>query len=262
MAGVWLALIAHPLLDVTTIYGTQLFLPFTDYPFGIGSIFIIDPLFTLPVLICVIVALAMRSYRVNAVGLALSLAYLGGGCWRSSTSPALRANRCAHRVWKCGARSRSDRAELILWRIIVTTPSAYLEGYYSLLDDSSRTSISREHPRGEALYEQLAATGTSLASRGSPRVLQAAEREGRVLISDLRMGMEPCTVHVRRRELRDGAFTPLAALKSVDRRPSGRQARSAGCGDGRAASPSVPSERAISRGVDLDAQDLRPADDA
>ena len=41
-------------------------LPFTDYPFGIGSIFIIDPLFTLPVLVGAIVALCWRSPRACA----------------------------------------------------------------------------------------------------------------------------------------------------------------------------------------------------
>ena len=57
----WLAislvLITHPLLDVMTIYGTRLGLPFTNTPFGIGSIFIIDPLYTLPLVIALLVAL-------------------------------------------------------------------------------------------------------------------------------------------------------------------------------------------------------------
>src|SRR5688572_23438202 len=76
---VWLALVTHPLLDAMTIYGTQLLLPFTDYPFGVGSIFIIDPLYTLPLLIGVAAALALHSRRGlswNAAGLALSTAYL------------------------------------------------------------------------------------------------------------------------------------------------------------------------------------------
>ena len=46
----WLALVTHPLLDAMTVYGTQLALPFSDHPFGVGSIFIIDPLYTLPLL--------------------------------------------------------------------------------------------------------------------------------------------------------------------------------------------------------------------
>jgi inner membrane protein len=36
--ALWLVLVTHPLLDTMTVYGTQLALPFTDYPYGVGSI--------------------------------------------------------------------------------------------------------------------------------------------------------------------------------------------------------------------------------
>ena len=77
---IWLALITHALLDWTTVYGTQLGLPFTDTPFGLGSMFIIDPLYTLPLLIGIVVALSLRNvrgWRWNVAGLVLSTAYLG-----------------------------------------------------------------------------------------------------------------------------------------------------------------------------------------
>ena len=45
------ALITHPLLDAVTVYGTQLALPFSNHPFGVGSLFIIDPAYTLPLLL-------------------------------------------------------------------------------------------------------------------------------------------------------------------------------------------------------------------
>ena len=53
-------LITHPLLDATTVYGTQLWLPFTNHPVGVGSLFVIDPLYTLPLLVGVMLALAWR----------------------------------------------------------------------------------------------------------------------------------------------------------------------------------------------------------
>ena len=80
----WLAmalvLLTHPLLDAMTVYGTRLALPFSDHPFGVGSIFIIDPLYTLPLLVGVFWALAGRAggagHKANLAGLALSTAYL------------------------------------------------------------------------------------------------------------------------------------------------------------------------------------------
>src|SRR5690606_4621629 len=77
--AMWLVLITHPLLDTMTVYGTQLLLPFSNHPFAVGSVFIIDPLYTLPLLLGVVVALAAGP-RVGTsavtLGLALSSAYL------------------------------------------------------------------------------------------------------------------------------------------------------------------------------------------
>ncbi|WP_394213142.1 metal-dependent hydrolase [Psychrobacter piscatorii] len=56
-----LVLTTHPILDSFTVYGTQLFWPLQDplqiTPISIASIFIIDPLYTLPLLVALIVGL-------------------------------------------------------------------------------------------------------------------------------------------------------------------------------------------------------------
>ena len=53
-----LALTTHPILDSFTVYGTQLLWPLQESlaltPFGIASMFIIDPLYTIPLLIAMI----------------------------------------------------------------------------------------------------------------------------------------------------------------------------------------------------------------
>ena len=53
---VWLCLVTHPLLDAFTVYGTQILLPFSDYPVGWSTLFIIDPLYTLPLVVGVVAA--------------------------------------------------------------------------------------------------------------------------------------------------------------------------------------------------------------
>ncbi|MFB6271748.1 MAG: metal-dependent hydrolase, partial [Salinibacter sp.] len=42
------ALVTHVGLDCLTTYGTQIFWPFSTYPVIYGTIFIIDPLYTIP----------------------------------------------------------------------------------------------------------------------------------------------------------------------------------------------------------------------
>ena len=76
--ALWLALFTHPLLDLMTVYGTQLFQPISDQAFGVGSIFIIDPLYSLPLMAGLLAALVMRDrgLRANRWGLAVSTAYL------------------------------------------------------------------------------------------------------------------------------------------------------------------------------------------
>ncbi len=76
----WLVLITHVLLDAFTSYGTQLFWPLPTPPVAWSTVFIIDPLYTLPLLFAVLVgAIAGLKGRVGrwpAIALGLSSAYL------------------------------------------------------------------------------------------------------------------------------------------------------------------------------------------
>jgi inner membrane protein len=76
-----LTLATHILVDLFTVYGTQIFWPVSNHPFGVDSIFIIDPLYTLPLGLGVVVALfrsvgSRSRVRPNAAGLIISSAYL------------------------------------------------------------------------------------------------------------------------------------------------------------------------------------------
>lgn len=77
----WLALFTHVLLDAFTAYGTQLFLPFSDHRVSLDSIAIVDPIYTVPM----IIGLAYCFYssqsfiarrRANLLGLGISTFYL------------------------------------------------------------------------------------------------------------------------------------------------------------------------------------------
>ncbi|QUM76697.1 metal-dependent hydrolase [Moritella sp. 24] len=75
-----LTLITHPILDAFTSYGTQLFWPLAIHPISIASIFVIDPLYTVPLLVgCVYLWRGTdktKARRVNHIGLVLSSGYL------------------------------------------------------------------------------------------------------------------------------------------------------------------------------------------
>lgn len=60
----WFAgLFTHALLDCCTTYGTQLFLPFTNYQVAFNNISVIDPLYTIPFMFLLMVCLFIRRDR-------------------------------------------------------------------------------------------------------------------------------------------------------------------------------------------------------
>lgn len=72
-----LILLTHPLLDALTTYGTQLWWPLDVRPVAWPIVFIIDPLYSLPLLVGVGMALVTgRAQRAPSWGLALSCTYL------------------------------------------------------------------------------------------------------------------------------------------------------------------------------------------
>ncbi len=59
--AIQLALITHPLLDAFTVYGTQLWWPLQPHPTMWSSVFIIDPAYTLWLLLACVAAWFARA---------------------------------------------------------------------------------------------------------------------------------------------------------------------------------------------------------
>jgi inner membrane protein len=213
---VWLVLVTHALLDTMTVYGTQLALPFSNHPYGLGSMFIIDPLYTLPLLAGLAGALAWRGPargRWNLAGLALSTAYLG---WSAA------AQHHVEGVVRAQLATQPDATQVervlvtptafntVLWRVVLMRADGYDEGFHSLLDDGRPIRYTR-FARDPALYEQLrnvdAVARIAAFSHGFFRV---DERDGVVRITDLRMGQEPGYVFSFAVARRGSPLQPLA----------------------------------------------------
>jgi inner membrane protein len=69
----------HGLLDACTTYGTLLWWPFSDHRASWNLISIIDPWFTLPLLVAVIWAVKRRSAAIINTGFALAMLIMGYG---------------------------------------------------------------------------------------------------------------------------------------------------------------------------------------
>jgi inner membrane protein len=194
--AIWLALVTHPLLDAMTVYGTQLLLPFSNRPLGVGSIFIIDPLYTLPLLVGIVWALASRGSRLglraNAAGLVLSTAYLGWGVLaQQHVQQVARETLAAQGIGAERVLVVPTAFNSVLWRVLAVEGAHYHEGFYSLLDKGRQIHFDR-FEQGDALAADLRAVpGVQQIRDFSQGFYKLHEAGPRLLVTDLRMGQEP-----------------------------------------------------------------------
>lgn len=193
----WLALVTHPLLDAMTIYGTQLLWPLDPTPYGVGSVFIIDPLYTLPLLVAMTWIWRKPLSPGASAGLTLSLvlstAYLG---WSVLAQRHVEAH--ARAVLGAAPEARllalPSAFNTLLWRVLVREPGGYREAYLSLLVDE-QPGPWRRFRSADDLIPQLAGHWAFDRLQWFTHGYYAVRREGSsVTVTDLRMGSEPAYV--------------------------------------------------------------------
>jgi len=133
------AYVTHPILDAHTTWGTQLFWPL-DLRLAFKTIFVIDPLYTLPFLLCLILAMVRKRTNpkrqfYNSLGLWISSSYLVlsivlKGIAYTQFIAALESLNIRY----TDIDTRPSPMNTILWSANVDTESDYLLGHYSFFD--------------------------------------------------------------------------------------------------------------------------------
>lgn len=194
---VFLCLSTHALIDAVTVYGTRIFWPFHPDPVGVGSIFIIDPVFTLPLLIVVILALARRSWSGRlgsglALAILISTAYMGAGVGLQAN-----AEKRAKAIFAdAGIDARKVFAiaapfNTVVWRVIGLEDGRYHNLYLSVFDDDRNARI-YTHPRRPDLVTCLGGVEAFEKLEWFSRGYFRTDLEGdQIVVSDLRMGLTP-----------------------------------------------------------------------
>ena len=191
--AVWLALITHPLLDAFTSYGTQLFWPLTLTPTAWSSIFIIDPLYTLPLIGAVALGLVFglrdKSTKAPAIALLLSTLYLGF----TLSGKYMAEQRVEAQLAKQGIHADSlfstpTPFNSLLWRVIVLDGDYYHEALVSWFDQTPPQlgRISRGSHLAEVLAASDAHTRLAWFTDG---VLRYDQIGTHLVVTDLRLGM-------------------------------------------------------------------------
>ncbi len=142
----FLALFTHIVLDSFTPYGTQWFLPFSNYRVAFNNISVVDPLYTVPFLICLIVLMFFKRNTkrrrgwLNA-GLLISSAYMIYTIGMkfhidSLFEKSLKEDHISYDRF----RLQPSIFNSILWYGIAEDQDNYHVSYYSLLDKEAKFS--------------------------------------------------------------------------------------------------------------------------
>ena len=190
---VFWCLLTHVLLDLFTSWGTQIFWPFPDR-IALKTIFVIDPLYTIPLLICLVLAWRKKEdffsrKKYVLIGIYLSSFYL------LLTS-----------VLKLYALGQFDKAlnaqnityndlivkptafNCILWNANVATKDAYFLGDYSLFDTQSISF--KKYPKNKELENELKGNADfEKLKKISEGWYIVTEKENQYYFNDLRFGL-------------------------------------------------------------------------
>ena len=193
----WLAfwsIVTHPMLDWFTIYGTQLFQPFSNYPAAIDSIFIIDPIYTLPLVAGLILCMTRdrsdrKRQRINRLTLAATTAYLLlGVVIKSHVNSVFEKSLATRNISHERLFSAPTPFNLLLWSGMAEDPEGQWIGLYSLLDDTAdvRFQYIPKHREQIAPYlDQPALQRLMWFSRGYYTVTR---KDSSIYFNDLRFG--------------------------------------------------------------------------
>lgn len=187
------SIFTHPLLDIFTGYGTGLFVPLWDYRIQFDTIFIIDPVFTLPLLIAFVWLLAKwmpfnRRIKISRTALIISASYL--------------LLTVLIKLWVVDQVKRGINQQQIeasqkliapaafttfLWSVIIEEGDHFLVGYYSLFDKKPITF--REIPSNHELLKSIDGyEETEMLVKFTKGFFVLKKKEANFILNDLRFG--------------------------------------------------------------------------
>ncbi len=185
-------LVTHPLLDAHTTWGTQLFWPF-DLRLAYQNIFVIDPLYTVPFLIFLILALRLpktseKRRKWNRLGLIVSTSYMVLTLLLKWISFGKFEQALADQnIQYAELDTRPAAFNTILWYANIDAGDRYVLADYSFFDTQPITF--REVPKNHNLLGELAASKTVKRLAKIAENWYAIEvRNGDFYFNDLRFG--------------------------------------------------------------------------
>ncbi|AXG70837.1 LexA-binding, inner membrane-associated putative hydrolase [Kordia sp. SMS9] len=188
----FLSIFTHPLLDCFTGYGTQLFLPFSDYRVAFSNISVADPAYTLPFLICLIVLMFYKRRSPKRklwlkLGVGISSVYMlftiGNKFYINSVfEKSLAVQGIDYQRYNTEASILNN----ILWYGIAETETDFHVAFYSLFDTKDVFTDWKTIPKNHELLPKTNSDLACLAWFSNNYYMIEKNEDGTFTYSDLR----------------------------------------------------------------------------
>lgn len=185
--------VTHPLLDAHTTWGTQFFWPF-NYRLAYQNIFVVDPLYTLPFLMFLIIVMTLKKSnpkrsKFNTIGLSISTSYLLITLlFKWISFQKFKEGLQNQEIEYVKMDTKPSPLNSILWSSLIETDKGYRTAYYSLFDKKEITyskEFLKNHHLLEPYLEKKVIKQLIDISAGWYRI---EEKNGKLLFWDLRFG--------------------------------------------------------------------------
>ena len=191
------AIFTHPLLDSCTTYGTQLFQPFSDYRVAFNNISVADPFYTVPFLICLLIARFLTRgtkarYWVNWAGIIISSLYMTWTVYNKFKVNKVFEKSLAEEGFVYSRYTTSPTIlNNFLWTCTAEGEDEFYQSFYSILDREPKVKEFNIIPKNHNLVENFQGQEDFKVLRWFSKDYYAIlEREdGLLQYNDLRFGL-------------------------------------------------------------------------
>lgn len=190
----FLGFTTHALLDCFTTWGTKVFYPFSDYAVSFHNIFVIDPLYTIPFMLCLIPVFFYNKEDIRRrwwtyAGIGISSAYM-----MITLVEKFAVNKVFEKNFKDQHLSvirystKPTPFNTILWNATAEVDSGYYIGYYSLLDKDNVVKF-KYFPKDHQLLQNYLQNEKLQVLLGITEGYYTVEKQdGSFIVNDLRFG--------------------------------------------------------------------------
>jgi inner membrane protein len=192
------SIFTHPILDAFTGYGTQLFAPFSDYRVQWDTVSIVDPMYTVPFGLCLIVLSFLHRQNkwrslINWAGIAWSCMYLAFTVSHKVKvneifAQSLKTQNINYQRFTTGPTIFNNT----LWKGTVEADSCFYFGMYGFNDKQEAVQKFERLPKNQDWVNESNMVPRDLRilrwfSNGYYNVV--ADSDGKLIFNDLRFGL-------------------------------------------------------------------------